>query len=281
MQMREQLRFGNRITKQHMEWKSQKMKVKLAVQVLSASTAKAIEFLRLSGVPEFSDSQATEKLIVILDRLFDILNSRSIYGKGYKKPIMEKNLRGISTFLRETTDFLMSLEDCNGTKIHETKRRTCVLGMCATIQSIEYIIEKFLVHEEGVNGVKLKYLRTYKFSQDHIELMFGLIRRRGGWNNNPTSKQFSFAYRSILSHIGVIASNSGNVIPLDSTELLTIETHSQNSDHLSGEDIVDDQVLVEHSYAARLPSLNILVSNVCAYIAGFVIRKILFKNPVF
>ena len=30
-----------------------------------------------------------------------------------------------------------------------------------------------------------KYLLTYKFSQDHIELLFSCIRAKGGWNNNP------------------------------------------------------------------------------------------------
>ena len=29
-----------------------------------------------------------------------------------------------------------------------------------------------------------KFVLTYKFSQDHLELLFNKIRQRGGWNNN-------------------------------------------------------------------------------------------------
>jgi len=38
----------------------------------------------------------------------------------------------------------------------------------------------------------MKYLLTYKFSQDHIELFFGAVRSTGGFNNNPT------AYKRLL-----------------------------------------------------------------------------------
>jgi len=55
---------------------------------------------------------------------------------------------------------------------------------------------------------------SYKFSQDHIETLFGTIRRRFGWNNNPTALQFLYAYRAILSKIGATPSESGNVMPL-------------------------------------------------------------------
>jgi len=36
----------------------------------------------------------------------------------------------------------------------------------------------------------LKFILTYKMSQDHLELFFGCLRARGGSNNNPNSVQF-------------------------------------------------------------------------------------------
>ena len=36
----------------------------------------------------------------------------------------------------------------------------------------------------------MRYLLTYKLSQDHIELFFSAVRARGGFNNNPASMQF-------------------------------------------------------------------------------------------
>ncbi len=44
-----------------------------------------------------------------------------------------------------------------------------------------------------------KYILTYKFSQDHIELLFACIRGKGAFNNNPNTLQLKYALRNILS----------------------------------------------------------------------------------
>jgi len=36
----------------------------------------------------------------------------------------------------------------------------------------------------------LKFVLTYKMSQDHLELFFGCVSARGGSNNNPNCVQF-------------------------------------------------------------------------------------------
>lgn len=60
----------------------------------------------------------------------------------------------------------------------------------------------------------LKYLLTYKLSQDHLKLFFGAIRSRGGFNNNPTSRQFEAAYKRLLIQSEISAGNRGNAISL-------------------------------------------------------------------
>jgi hypothetical protein len=42
----------------------------------------------------------------------------------------------------------------------------------------------------------------------------------GGWNNNPTALQFSYTYRAILSHVGVVASHSSNVLTDSTNDIL-------------------------------------------------------------
>lgn len=37
-----------------------------------------------------------------------------------------------------------------------------------------------------------------KLSQDHLELFFSSVRARGGFNNNPTAKQFTAADKLLL-----------------------------------------------------------------------------------
>ncbi|CAB1437787.1 unnamed protein product [Pleuronectes platessa] len=34
-----------------------------------------------------------------------------------------------------------------------------------------------------------RYVLTYRFSHDHLELLFNSIRALGGWNNNPNASQ--------------------------------------------------------------------------------------------
>ncbi|CAB3991299.1 Hypothetical predicted protein [Paramuricea clavata] len=64
------------------------MNVRLAAQTLSSSVADAIGFLNLSmKLSEFQNSDGTMKFIRMIDRLFDMLNSRSPLGKGYKQPL--------------------------------------------------------------------------------------------------------------------------------------------------------------------------------------------------
>jgi len=264
----EGLTLANKLTEAHLKFKTQKMKVRLAVQVFSSSTARALEYLRLSGCPEFKDSLPTEVLLSKLDKLFDILNSRSCYGKGYKAAITYANMSMRLAFLRECKEFLLQLQDSTGQLLVNTKRRTFVVGLCVTIDSVVYLTEQLLAGC-GINDVKLKYLATYKLSQDQIETLFSVIRRLGGWSNNPTCLQFSFAYRALLSHIGVVATENANVQIAASGDILA------GPDDHSEEPMFTDQVLNEHSYASYLPALTTYVENVCCYVAGFVVRRLL------
>jgi hypothetical protein len=76
--------------------------------------------------------------------------------------------------------------------LHETSRTTTVLGFMATITSVIGLYEDFV--STGV----LKYLATYRLSQDHTELTINVVRSRGRWNNNPTANQFQAAYRRLM-----------------------------------------------------------------------------------
>ena len=130
MQQSEGLTLANKLTKQHVHYKTQKMKVRLAVQVISASCATALEYLRTNDYFGFQDSLPTEILLSKLDHLFDILNSRSQYGSGYKVAINRRNAETKLDFLSDIKQFLLRLADSHGKKIVETRRRTCILGFC-------------------------------------------------------------------------------------------------------------------------------------------------------
>lgn len=274
-QVSEGLNLANKLSKSHLEFKTQKMKVKLAVQVISASCAKAMEFLRKSNVKEFQDSLATELFLLRLDRLFDYLNCRSPIGKGFKSPTNVNNAVMRIAFLRETKDFLLTMQDSTGVPVVQTRRRMFVIGLCITIDSIIYLIEKLLLGD-GLNGVKMRFLLSYKQSQDHIEIVFGTIRRRGGWSNNPTALQFRACYRGILSHVGVVPSENSNCT-VDAADDILQDQCDVNSSQEEEMFINSHLLCDDHSYASLLPLLSKYVANVCSYIAGFIVRRLIPK----
>ena len=71
----------------------------------------------------------------------------------------------------------------------------------------------------NVENPVLKYLLTYKMSQDHLELFFRAVRASGGWNNNPTTHQFIAAYKQLMMRHN-IEGGRGNCTPQDDTEIL-------------------------------------------------------------
>ena len=86
----------------------------MAFQTLSSSVADAIEFLMVSEHPLFKGTEATIKFIRMIDKLFDLLNSRNLYGKSYKQPLRLSNKAYWENTVSESIDYLKNLSDVNG-----------------------------------------------------------------------------------------------------------------------------------------------------------------------
>ena len=71
----------------------------------------------------------------------------------------------------------------------------------------------------------LKYLLTYKLSQDHLELFFAAVRSSCGSKNNPTDRQYSAAYKRLLTWHDVQAV-TGNCKALDNTHILFVTSNT-------------------------------------------------------
>ena len=176
------------------------MKVSLAVQALSRSEADAIEYcakdLKLKA---FKDSEPTVKFIRLIDRLFDVLNSRNPFGRDSKAPLRSENRNVWEPFLDEAFNYLLHLKDSAGTLTHEGPRKTGFIGFMTGIHSIKGLFKEYVDVDES----PLQYLLTYKFSQDHLELFFGAMRSAGGCNDNPTVQQFIAYYKRLLLHSSI------------------------------------------------------------------------------
>lgn len=286
LQESEGLHLGNKLRSQHVKFFKQKMKVKLATQLLSRSVADALIYcadkLRLA---DFENCHATAQFIYIINDSFDILNSRSITLPKFKKAACKSNIDEIKLFYNNLKTYFGNLKLSSGTNILNSNRKTGFLGFLVGFETLlgmwnEYVeLNKYL-----------SYISMYKFSQDHIELFFGAIRSHGGHNNNPTCKQFTTAYKKILIHAEIRDRGAGNCIPLEDIQILNVASSKEPyhiiNDSLSkqtligeigeitGNDSENTNFLDDHSHVLSLESLSQYSSEIVIYIAGFVVFKL-------
>jgi len=86
----------------------------------------------------------------------------------------------------------------------------------------------------------ITYLLTFKLSQDHLETFFSCIRRMGGFNNNPTCRQFRSSYKKVVTHVNSIISDGANCIRQDNTELLKCANLDLKCNDFINEELVNN-----------------------------------------
>lgn len=205
LQGHEKLHLGNKLRNSHIEYGKKIMSVKLAAaQVFSKSVADSLTVL-LNGShrAQFQNCEATAKFLTLMNDLFDILNSRIIRERGFKKALCESNFEAVLARLHECTLFLTSVKTEEGRLLVETRKNTGFLGFPISIKSA---IELFKIHV--IDNRNLVYIPFYKISQDHAELIFGCICSFGGWNNNPNARQLKSAIKKIIVHAELRESHS-------------------------------------------------------------------------
>jgi len=100
----------------------------------------------------------------------------------------------------------------------KSQRKTFIIEFATSIKSI-INISKDLQANHG-----FKFVLTYKFSQDAIELFFGHTRGRFGSNNNPNCLQFTSAIKSILLHTSITLINGNrNLFPHEEDSIFSIK----------------------------------------------------------
>ena len=146
-------------------------------------------------------------------------------ARNFKMPIRRSNYQYTKRFLDEASDYIRNLKTSDGQSILTSKRKTGFLGFLLCINAVVGLAEDLVNVENPV----LKYLLTYKMSQDHLELFFSAVQTSGGWNNNPTTRQFVAAYKQLLRYN--IKGARGNCTPQDDTEILNTvqDQHEINS----------------------------------------------------
>lgn len=218
----------HKLTKKHIEFKNCKMNVRVACETLSNSVANSMKCLREKGHEQFPDSSATEKFIRFINDCFDIMNTKAIKSENkFKNAINSKNKIEIFTFFEEITKYLKKIKFENSNIVLNTRKRTAFRGIIINITNFKSM------YEELVESNSLKYLPTFKFSQDHLESFFGRIRSSPGCNDNPTAEQFIASFRKNVVCNEILSSEKSNC---EDNLNLTILNVSSRSSHVSNSD---------------------------------------------
>lgn len=172
----------------------------------------------------------------------------------------------LSNLALDIEEYISHLQLEDGTPVIMFNRKTGFIGFIICLNNI---FELFRYCKERV---QLKYLLTYKLSQDFLENCFCAVRYRGGHNNNPTAIQFQSAFKRLLVRHELNSYNTGNClaggVPI-LTVSSTIKAIVLNTDNdfscLDLEELISGE------------SLSSFVEHVTEYIEGFVVKK-LFKK---
>lgn len=241
------LHLANKLSHRHVHFKNQIMNVKLATQLLSRSVAKALDFCNKTlKISTFKNSESTVEFIMILNDLFDTLNTRNLKDFGFKHPLNKGNSQKILSFLFQIKDYLLSLAinvtnkrtlkvgadirtvfSTKKVPLIKTQSNTGLLGLLVCINSLTYLYETLVATDI------LPFLLTYKLSQDHVELFFGNIRSQNGHNNNPNTRQFKASFKKLLSHLELGSKFTGNCIPIENIPILSGSSSLNKINNLS------------------------------------------------
>jgi len=96
----------------------------------------------------------------------------------------------------------------------KSQRATGFLGLLITLNSLKNIKSQL------IDTNCLKFIPMYKLSQDHLNIFFGSVKSQGGYNKNPTARQFKSAYKKLLVNTQIKDRGLGNCMALEDIPIL-------------------------------------------------------------
>lgn len=207
----------HKMTRAHIEWWHKKMKVDLAVQTLSESTAASMEFLMHKNIQKFTGAEHTIKFIRVWDRLFDVFNSKKeLNGNLFKSILSHKNAAEIFKFFDDAIEYIKGLKKTspkgNKIKVCYSRINTGFNGFIIDMVSLKLLFQDFVEIHFFMIAIKSSCLQ-----QDPVEIFFGKVRSLGGCNDNPTCEQFAAAFRKLLAYSAVMYSKHSNCLELENS----------------------------------------------------------------
>lgn len=238
----QKINFGNKINKKHIQWDRVKMCVRVAAETMSNSVADAIDLLRSKGIEAFEHSEPMTRYLRMVNNTFDILNSKYDDAVQFKRTISRDTRDEYFQFIEEAVPYFESLKDSPNAKqpIIRTRSKAPFFGF-----ELDFINFRSLYFEYVESGIILS-IPTFRFSQDHLELLFACLRSMFGCNDNPSPRHLESAWRKLLGQHQIKASESANCAENDIEFLSVLEVSSRKKQS-------DSNVLADSSGLEFIP----------------------------
>ena len=201
-----------------------------------------------------------------IDRTFDLLNSKSKYGLGFKTPLSKENTAEWQDVFLNSTQYISTLTDVTGKPMILTLKRTGFLGFIVGMKAFAGMFETFV--ETG----KLEYILTFKNSQDHLEQTFLAHRGGLGRKTNPTPTQFKASFKKLMVGASLKVYMRSNALQQDGTALLDIFTSNKQY-----KKYVDTTFDLEDEFEAEGVATE-YQKCIVEYIAGYSTMKVRMNN---
>ena len=154
LQKMQGMHLANKLKQEHIDYSKNRMKVRLATQVISQSVANSLlHCLTNLELPQFDSVEATAKFLKTFDILFDIHNSRYIDGKFSKAPLGKKNYEIWSTNMKFCEDYIYGLKYKDGKSVLTGPRKAAFIGWLNDIRVIRIMYENYIL-----KGITIQYI---------------------------------------------------------------------------------------------------------------------------
>ena len=258
------IRSTPKLTEKHIHPNNfQKMKVKLATQVLSHTVAASLcMHVSVGALP--STAMGTAEFIQKFDSVFDCVNSSTLHStKKFKCALTDQTTH--QKFMKEAISFIKELKVFNGAA-EVTGRIKCLKGWLITLNAILLIWEHLKTNHD------FKFLLTRRLNTDPLENFFGTIRQQGGNSDNPTPAQFSSAFRKLFFS-SFLTSSAGNCDADFDNLLASFGKTSKAKPLISTPTEPQTLEIGPTDYTGSNIDSNITKENALAYVAGYLLHK--------
>jgi hypothetical protein len=255
------IRSAPKLTEKHIRPNNfNKMKVKLATQVLSHTVAATIcMYVSVGALPP--SAMGTAEFIERFDSIFDCVNSSTLHSTKVLKCALSDQTKH-QEFMKESIGFIKRLKVFEG-NVEVTGRIKCLKGWVMTLNVI------LLIWEHLKTTKDFKFLLTRRLNIDPIENFFGTIRQQGGNSDNPTPSQFTSAFRKLFFS-SFLTSSEGNFDEL----LANFEKKPKAKPLVTKPNMPHTLQIGPTDYRDQcIVNSDIVKDNATAYVAGYLIHK--------